>query len=148
MEGWKQRAEIALRAQFGCDYKRKRKPLPMITAGQTYKELTAGEITKQALIMLEERGVRAYRQNNLTVRHRKGIVTPGIPDIQGRTRATGIANYIEVKKIGDTLKPAQIKFMIEAIEDNCICMVATQVKAKTELIDFVEYYSKYKVEKP
>jgi hypothetical protein len=107
------------------------------------KELTAAQITNDALLILKNRGVRAERRNNHATRGRRNNVKKGRPDIDGRVKATGVTVYCEVKKVGDYLSPDQIKFMLDAIADHCICLIATQGdRNDTVLIDFIEYLNK------
>lgn len=104
------------------------------------KELSASDITRDALLILKVRNVEAWRQNNLTVRNRKGIVHRGVSDIIGYNRGTGIAVFCEVKKIGDTLSQFQIEFLTMAC-GKCTCLIATEKNGKTVLIDFLEYHT-------
>lgn len=114
-----------------------------ITKGETYKELSASDITKDALLILQARNCKAWRQVNTSVRGRKGIVKKGVSDILFFNRSTGLMGACEVKKIGDTLSDEQIEFLSELHVAGGIAMVATQRKEKTELEFFVDYYTKY-----
>jgi hypothetical protein len=51
-------------------------------------DLTASQITQEALMILKARNCQVWRQNNLTVRKRKGIVTKGVSDIIGYNKGT------------------------------------------------------------
>lgn len=110
-----------------------------VTKGETYKELTSSDITKDALLILKARNIECWRQNNLTVRKRKGIVHKGVSDIVGYNKSTGQALFVEVKKIGDVLSDEQILFLSKAYTAKCICLIATQKRGETVLIDFKEY---------
>lgn len=110
------------------------------TDKETFTELTASQITTTCLKILETRNVYAWRQNNLTVRHRKGIVTKGVPDILGYNRGTGLFTMVEIKKLGDVLSNDQIYFLTNAKMAGCIVLIGTQVKNRAELIPFDEYH--------
>lgn len=105
----------------------------------TTSELTASQITEDALLILKSRNTKAWRQNNLTVRHRKGIVTKGVPDILFYNKSTGLFGGCEVKKIGDTLSEEQHKFLFEMEQAGCIALIATERNGKTVLIHFNEF---------
>lgn len=108
-----------------------------------YKELTASQLTRDALLILKNRGVTAWRNNNHATRGRRNNVQLGVSDIIGYHRFTAIAHWIEVKKIGDKLSPEQVIFLSRASKAGCICMIATQGdRNDTVLIDFIEYITK------
>lgn len=113
-----------------------------ITSHQ-YRELTASDITKTALTLLKLQRVTAWRQNNLTVRRRKGIVTKGVGDILGYTN-NGQARFVgcEVKKIGDKLSPEQTEFLSSLSKSGGYALIATQVGNRVELISFDEFAKK------
>lgn len=108
-----------------------------------FRELTASDITKTALILLKAQRICAWRQTNLTVRGRKGIVNKGVGDILGYTQ-TPYARFVacEVKKIGDRLSDEQKEFLGNLSKYGGIAYVATQVKNQVELIPFDEYIKK------
>ena len=112
----------------------------MITKYETYRELSASQITADALLILSARNAFAWRQVNTSVRRRKGIVKRGVSDILFFNKSTGLMGACEVKKIGDVLSDEQIDFLTELHNAGGITMVATQRKDKTVLIDFKEYH--------
>jgi len=109
---------------------------------EKFPEIPANQITQIAIKMIEARNNFAWRQNNLTVRHRKGVVTKGVSDILFYNKATGIFGAAEVKKIGDTLSPNQVDFLSRLSLAGGQALIATQVRHKVELIDFKEYLTK------
>jgi hypothetical protein len=102
-------------------------------------DLTASKITQEALMILKSRNCQVWRQNNLTVRKRKGIVTKGVSDIIGYNKGTGVAIFCECKKIGDVLSGDQIVFLSLAQAANCLCLIATEKAGAVALIPFVDY---------
>lgn len=116
-----------------------------VTAAETYRELTASEITKDCLLILQARNCKSWRQVNTSVRNRKGVVTKGIPDVLFFNRSTGLFGAAEIKKIGDTLRPEQIEFLIELHESGGMALIGTQRGPDSVLVPFVEYYQKYKM---
>lgn len=116
-----------------------------VTTGETFKELTASEITKDTLQILESRNCYPWRQVNTSVRNRKGIVKKGVSDVLFFNLSTCLFGACEVKKIGDTLRTEQIEFLIRVHEAGGMALVATQVRDRTELIPFTIYYEKYKI---
>lgn len=107
------------------------------------REMTASHITQVALSLLKLQRITAWRQNNLTVRRRAGIVKKGVGDILGYT-TNGHARFVacEVKKIGDTLSKEQIAFLTDLANSGGYVLVATQVGSEVRLIDFMEYVKK------
>src|SRR6185369_7563961 len=93
------------------------------------RELTASEITNEVLLRFRAKGWTVWRQNNLTYGKRKNIATPGIPDIIGYT-GSGTFIGCEVKKIGDTFKPAQKKFLLALDIADGYAFYATQENDK------------------
>lgn len=91
-----------------------------------YKELTAGQITKAALMILETRGCFVWRSNNLSVPGRKFTGLKGVPDICGFHKRTGVAVYCEVKTINDKFSEHQVNFMDRAKKAGCHCLIATE----------------------
>lgn len=102
------------------------------------KELSASEITKKALAILDERNVEAWRQANMTYGKRKGVATPGVPDILGFNRSTGLLVVAEVKKIGDTMKPAQHAFLSKVKSSGALAFVATQEGDQVVLNEYMK----------
>ena len=74
------------------------------------KELSAAEITKEALLILRSIGHTVWRQQNGSFGNRRNIATPGIPDIIGYNR-NGLFVGCEVKKIGDKFSKDQLDFL-------------------------------------
>jgi hypothetical protein len=100
------------------------------------RELTAGEITKKAIEILNTRNVEAWRQNNMTVPGRKNIVTKGIADVLGFNRSTGQLVACEVKKIGDTIKKDQHIFLSKVRKSGAMALIATQVNSEVVLLEY------------
>jgi len=111
------------------------------------KELEAAMITDTAKLMLLARGYRVWRQNNLTVRRRKGIVTLGVSDIIGYHKRTGVFIACEVKKIGDVFSPKQIEFLQEVHAAGGVALYATEEKGTVVLKEFSEFIIKPKKQK-
>lgn len=88
--------------------------------------MTAGQITKIAMIELEIKGGFVWRNNNLTVPGRKFTGMKGVPDICGFQKVSGQAIYCEVKTINDKFSEYQINFMNRAKTAGCKCLVATE----------------------
>ena len=108
-------------------------------------ELTASKITQDALLILRARNIECWRQTNNTGKRWRNNVNPGVPDIIGYNKGTGLAIYCEIKTSGDRLSEHQITFFLKAMAANCICLIATEVKGRTELIDFKVYYRDLKI---
>lgn len=89
-------------------------------------DLTAGMITKIAMLELERRNCFVWRSNNLTVPGRKFVGLRGVPDICGFHKETGIAVYCEVKTKNDKLSEYQLNFMNRASLSNCLCLIAIE----------------------
>jgi hypothetical protein len=96
-------------------------------------DLTASQITKHAIMMLNMWGYYVWRNNNLAVRGRKFIGERGVPDIIGYHKQTGQAVYCEVKKVGDTIKPDQTLFMGKAKAAGAMCLIAHEVNRQIKL---------------
>lgn len=90
------------------------------------KELTAGQITKTAMIILETRQCFVWRSNNLPVPGRKFTGLKGVPDICGFHKLTGVAVYCEVKTVNDRFSEYQVNFMDRASKAGCHCLIATE----------------------
>jgi len=97
-------------------------------------------ITRDALLILKGHNVTAWRQNNHATRGRMNNVKKGVSDIIGYNNSTGVAVFVEVKKIGDKLSREQKDLLTHAARSGCIVMIATQGDGfYTELIDYMEY---------
>ena len=96
-------------------------------------QLTAGMITKYALIKLEQMGCYVWRCNNLSIPGRKFIGERGVADIIGFHKSSGKAVYCEVKTIADKLSDYQIVFLNRAKNAGCLCYLATDNKGIPEL---------------
>jgi hypothetical protein len=101
------------------------------------KELTAGQITKAALMILESRQCFVWRSNNLPVPGRKFTGLKGVPDICGFHKRTGVAVYCEVKTVNDRFSEHQINFMDRAKMAGCHCLIATEIDGKIVLTDWL-----------
>lgn len=89
------------------------------------KELSASDLTKEALIKLRARGNKVWRQQNISYGNRKNIATPGIPDIIGWD-CEGRFLAAEVKTKGDRFSQAQQDFLNELKKKGGIALVVTQ----------------------
>lgn len=106
------------------------------------RELTAAEITNKALEILKAQGHRVRRASNVSAyKKRSHQVEPGWPDIQGYS-SKGVVILCEVKKIGDTLKPAQKERLVDCKGCGGIAVVATQGNGGIDLQDIADFYSK------
>jgi hypothetical protein len=97
------------------------------------KELTAGQITRDAMLMLEDRNCFVWRNNNLAVPGRKFTGLKGVSDIIGFQKISGIAVYVEVKTKNDKVSEYQRNFMIRAKTAGCIVLIAYDDEGKTNL---------------
>lgn len=104
--------------------------------------LTANEITKIAIKELTLRGCKVWRTNQIPVRGRAFIGLPGVPDITGFHKRTGVAVYAEVKAKGDTLSEAQRTFLSEAERAGCHTLIATEISQRFAFIQFRDYLIK------
>jgi hypothetical protein len=102
-------------------------------------DLTASEITKSCIKVLESRNCFAWRQVNTSVRGRKGVVTKGIPDVLFFNRSTGLFGAAEVKKSGDRLRSEQREFLFALHNAGGIALIATEKAGAAALIPFVDY---------
>jgi hypothetical protein len=100
----------------------------MIWYRELWKSLTAGEITKIALNMLEDRNCEVWRQNNIRVPGRAFIGRKGIPDIIGYHRVTGVFIACEVKTELDRLSDAQVEFLMGVKKSGGFAITAQQGK--------------------
>lgn len=100
------------------------------------KELSAADITRKALEILNTRNIEAWRQTISTKKNRKNVITPGIPDILGFNRSTGQLVVCEVKKNGDTLKPAQKEFLSKVRKAGAVALIARQIGTEVQLIEY------------
>lgn len=90
------------------------------------RELSASDITKYALKVLDLWSFECWRQNNLAVRGRKFTGKKGLADILGFHRTTGKLMICEVKKIGDTLSDDQIELLNKVTKAGAHGFVAKQ----------------------
>lgn len=88
------------------------------------KELTASQITKTAMRLLENNKCFIWRNNNLAVKGRSFIGLKGVPDIVGFQKFTGVAVYCEVKTKSDKFSEYQVNFLNKAKTSGCHCLVA------------------------
>lgn len=104
------------------------------------RELTAGEITKYAIQLLELRGWECWRQNQLRVRGRKFVGRLGLGDIIGFNRCTGIMLICEVKTINDVLSDDQETLLSILKKAGGMALVATDdKKGGVEILDYQQY---------
>lgn len=102
--------------------------------------LTKSHITKIALEILRYRGVRCWRQNNVrAVRGRTFTGEKGLSDIIGWQIKTGLLCMTEVKTLTDKLSQDQIDLLTSLHQSGGLALIATEVKGKVEIVEFVEY---------
>lgn len=89
-------------------------------------ELTASEITNEALRLLRTYGLTVWRQSNRGVKFRQNLTKPGIPDIIGWSKE-GKFVACEVKKNGDRLSKEQKEFLRSLFLSGGLAFVATQL---------------------
>jgi len=97
------------------------------------KELTAGQITRDAMLILEGMHYFVWRNNNLAVPGRKFTGLKGVSDITGFDKRTGKAVYCEVKTKNDKVSEYQRNFMIRAKTAGCIVLIAYDDDGQTNL---------------
>ena len=97
------------------------------------KELTAGQITRDAMLMLEGMHYFVWRNNNLAVPGRKFTGLKGVSDITGFDKRTGKAVYCEVKSKNDKVSEYQRNFMVRAKTAGCIVLIAYDDDGQTKL---------------
>lgn len=84
--------------------------------------ITANALTKQTLRMLDLKGFHVWRQNNGGVYDpikkvfRAGSSTPGISDILGFHRRTGLVIAVEIKVGRDKPSQAQLDFLAAVVK--------------------------------
>lgn len=88
------------------------------------KQLTAGEITEQAMCRLKENGFEVWRHNQIGKTNRKFKGAKGCADITGYHKVTGIRLECEVKKIGDKLSDEQKEFLEKIKAANAHALIA------------------------
>lgn len=88
------------------------------------KDLTAGQITKVAMIEMEMRGYFVWRHNNLAVPGRKFAGLKGVSDIMGFEKKTGLSVFCEVKTKNDKISEYQANFMTRAKKAGCHVFIA------------------------
>lgn len=81
--------------------------------------MTASELTKWAIAMLQLRGNVVWRNNNLAVPGRKFIGRKGVPDVIGWDNKDGRAVWCEIKTKNDRLSEDQTQFLDEAHKAGC-----------------------------
>jgi hypothetical protein len=90
---------------------------------------SANDLTKSALRILKLKGFKCWRQNNAGVydakleAYRAGSATPGISDILGFNRKTGLFMACEVKSGKDELSDDQEQFLEEVKQAGGIALV-------------------------
>ena len=87
--------------------------------------MTASELTKWAIAILDLRHSTVWRNNNLAVKGRKFIGRKGVPDVIGWDRRDGRAVWCEIKTKNDRLSEDQIRFLDEANKAGCHCYMVT-----------------------
>jgi len=107
-------------------------------------ELSASHITQTALDLLKLQRIIAWRQHNIAPARRRNMVKKGVCDILGYEEKTGIIAACECKKIGDTLKDGQKKFLQGVHDNGGLALIAHQVGNHVVLTPYVEYIKKYR----
>ena len=98
--------------------------------------------------MLQLKGCKVWRTNNLAVPGRKFIGMKGQPDIIGYHTLNGRAVWCEVKTVNDKVSEAQEWFMEQATDADCLTYVATQLKSgNIVLLSWREYLKTKKGDK-
>lgn len=98
--------------------------------------MTANEITKVAIQVLQERGCFVWRQNQIPVKGRAFIGLKGVPDIIGFHLNTGVFIGVEVKAGKDELRAEQIDFLTTLKASGGLAMIAIEVLGSVQLINF------------
>lgn len=106
---------------------------------EKYEGLSSNDITKLALIRLENRNCIVWRQNQIPVRGRRFIGKKGQSDIMGFQKCTGLIVACEVKKIGDTLSDDQICFLASIKASGGLALVAVDNMEYDILLSPFEY---------
>lgn len=101
------------------------------------KERSAGEITKIAIEILTARGWYAWRQTNLTVRGRRGIVKKGVADILCFNKSNCLFGAAEVKTVGDTIRPEQHEFLSSVKKAGGMALIATERNGEVVLKEYL-----------
>lgn len=100
------------------------------------RELTASQITSDALILLKAFNYRVRRVNNVgAYKKRAHQVESGWPDIQGYSEE-GKVVLVEVKKKGDTLTKEQKERLHDCVKCGGIALIASEWFGETRLTDF------------
>ena len=104
-------------------------------------ELTAAQITEQALNILGWTGFEAWRQTNNTGKRWKNNVHKGTADIVGYERNGGSCRHMEceVKKIGDKLSKEQVTHLTKIHLAGGHALVAHEVNGLVKITPFAEY---------
>ncbi len=116
------------------------KPRATTTAAAVPKTKT-NALTKQALRVLDLKGYEVWRQNNAAVydtkieKFRANSSTPGIVDIIGYQRKTGIFVACEIKAGKDRLSQDQINFLNRVSINGGLAMV---VRTTDHLEQFIK----------
>lgn len=100
------------------------------------KELSASELTKDALMILKARGYVVWRQQNTSYGRRQNIATPGIPDIIGYDRRTVRFVGCEVKKKGDTFSKEQKDFLRDLKDSGGIALYVIQENGQAVIKEY------------
>lgn len=87
--------------------------------------LTTGEITKQAIKVLDLMGFECWRNNNVrAVPGRTFTGKKGVPDVIGFERSSGKFLLAETKNKGDKMSDEQTELLTHAKRCGCHCFVA------------------------
>jgi hypothetical protein len=111
------------------------------------KDLSASEITKEALLRLKAQGFTVWRQQNSSYGNRRNIATPGVPDIIGYT-SNGRFVGCEVKKNGDKFSKEQVDFLNGLIKGGGVALYAIQEGSQVKIKSFEEVQFKTPKVKP
>lgn len=103
------------------------------------KQLTANQITQDALMILQGRGADVWRNNQLRVPGRPFRGRKGVADIIGFMRTTGLMVMCEVKALGDELSDDQITMLANLSKAGGFALIATEIAGRTTLNEFLPF---------
>ena len=101
--------------------------------------LTSSDITKIARLMLHQRGVYCWRQNQIPVKGRRFVGEPGQSDLIGFNKYTGQFVACEVKAKGDALSDSQRDFLKMVKAAKGIAVIACERLGRVQMVDIEDY---------
>lgn len=99
------------------------------------KQLTASQLTKDALMMLRAKNYFVWRQQNSSYGNRRNIATKGVPDILGFD-GSGKIVCCEVKTLNDRLSEEQREFLSKVKDSGGLALIANQSQGSTVINEF------------